>query len=126
MTAAAHGAAGHLRRVGRLEGPSVDRLIALDGVRTEVAMLRNADGQCRVELCGFLAPPAIAGDANAPVDRLGMGRIMIAVGDIDDVLARPPARGATFIGEVTQYENAYRLCYIRGPEGIIIALAQAL
>jgi len=115
-----------LEGTAALEGPSVDRLIALDGVRTEVAMLRNADGQCRVELCGFLAPPAIAGDASAPVNRLGMGRIMFAVDDIDGVLARLRARGATLIGEVTQYEDAYRLCYIRGPEGIIIALAQAL
>lgn len=109
-----------------VEGPAVDRTIGLDGVRSDIAMLRTPDGNSRLELTKFHTPSALASDQNAPVNRLGMGRIMFAVDDIGDVLARLQARGAKLIGEVTQYEDAYRLCYIRGPEGIIIALAEEL
>ena len=109
-----------------VEGASVDRTVGLDGVRSDIAMLRTPDGQSRLELSKFHTPPATAIEPNAPVNRLGMGRIMFAVDDIDDVLARLQARGATLIGDVTQYEDMYRLCYIRGPEGVIIALAQEL
>ena len=89
-------------------------------------MLRTPDGHSRLELSKFHTPPATAGEPNAPVNRLGMGRIMFAVDDIDDVLARLQSRGASLIGEVTRYEDEYRLCYVRGPEGIIVALAEEL
>jgi len=109
-----------------VEGLWVDRTIGLDGVRSDIAMLRTPDGHSRLELSKFHTPPATASEPNAPVNRLGMGRIMFAVDDIDDVLARLQARGAGLMGEVTQYEDKYRLCYVRGPEGIIVALAEQL
>jgi catechol 2,3-dioxygenase-like lactoylglutathione lyase family enzyme len=109
-----------------VEGTSVDRLVALDGVRTDVAMMRTPDGHGRVELTKFQTPPATTVEPNAPVNRLGMGRIMFAVDDIDDVLARLQARGAELIGEVERYEDSFRLCYVRGPEGITVALAEPL
>ena len=109
-----------------VEGAWVDRTIGLEGVRSDIAMLRTPDGHGRLELSKFRAPPAIAGEPNPPVNRLGMGRIMFAVEDIDEVLARLRARGAELIGEVTRYEDQYLLCYVRGPEGVIIALAEEL
>jgi catechol 2,3-dioxygenase-like lactoylglutathione lyase family enzyme len=109
-----------------VEGAMVDRTIGLDGVRSDIAMLRTPDGHSRLELSKFHTPRATAGDRNAPVNRLGIGRIMFAVDDIDDVLARLQSRGATLVGDVTQYEDMYRLCYIRGPEGVLIALAEQL
>jgi catechol 2,3-dioxygenase-like lactoylglutathione lyase family enzyme len=109
-----------------VEGAVVDRTVGLDGVRSDIAMMRTPDGHSRLELSKFHTPPAIAGEANAPVNRLGMGRIMFAVDDIDDTLSRLQAKGASLVGDVTQYEDRYRLCYIRGPEGVIIALAQEL
>jgi len=109
-----------------VEGESVDRLIGLDGVRSDVAMMRTPDGQGRLELSKFQTPPAATADPNAPVNRLGMGRIMFAVDDIDAAVARLRARGAELVGEVVQYEDTYRLCYLRGPEGIVIALAEQL
>jgi catechol 2,3-dioxygenase-like lactoylglutathione lyase family enzyme len=109
-----------------VEGRSVDRIVGLDGVRSDIAMLRTPDGHSRLELNKFHTPPATATEPKAPVNRLGMGRIMFAVEDIDDVLARLQARGAELVGEVVQYEDGYRLCYIRGPEGILIALAEPL
>jgi len=109
-----------------VEGESVDRLIGLDGVRSDVAMMRTPDGQGRLELSKFQTPPAATADPNAPVNRLGMGRIMFAVDDIDAAVARLQARGAELVGEVVQYEDTYRLCYLRGPEGIVIALAEQL
>ncbi|HTI30298.1 MAG TPA: VOC family protein [Methylomirabilota bacterium] len=109
-----------------VEGESVDRLIGLDGVRSDVAMMRTPDGQGRLELSKFQTPPAATADPNAPVNRLGMGRIMFAVDDIDAAVARLQTRGAELIGEVVQYEDTYRLCYLRGPEGIVIALAEQL
>jgi catechol 2,3-dioxygenase-like lactoylglutathione lyase family enzyme len=108
-------------------GPWVDRIVGLDGVRSDVATMRTPDGHGRIELNKFHTPAAVrAGPENAPVNTLGMGRIMFAVDDIDEVLARMQTRGAELVGEVVQYEESYRLCYIRGPEGIIVALAEEL
>ena len=109
-----------------VEGRSVDRLVGLEGVRSDVAMLRTPDGHGRIELSKFQAPPAISGEPNATVNRLGMGRIMFAVDDIDAVVAGLRARGSELVGEVVQYEDSYRLCYVRGPEGILVALAEQL
>lgn len=109
-----------------VEGQWVDRIVGLEGVRTDIAMMRTPDGHGKIELTKFQKPAAIGAESNTPVNALGMGRIMFAVEDIDDVLARLQARGASLVGEVVQYEDAYRLCYIRGPEGILIALAQEL
>jgi len=109
-----------------VEGRWVDRIVGLDGVRSDIAMLRTPDGHGRLELSKFHRPPAIAREPNAPVNTLGMGRIMFAVDDIEDVLARLQAYGAELVGEVVQYEDSYRLCYVRGPEGIIVALAEQL
>ena len=109
-----------------VEGQSVDRVVGLEGVRSDVAMMRTPDGHGRLELSKFHTPPATAADPNAPVNRLGMGRIMFAVDDIDAAVARLQAHGAELVGEVVQYEDTYRLCYVRGPEGIVIALAEQL
>ena len=109
-----------------VEGPSVDRLIGLDGVRSDIAMLRTPDGHSRLELSKFHTPPATTAAPNAPVNTLGTGRIMFAVDDIENVLARLQAHGAELVGEVVQYEDSYRLCYVRGPEGVMVALAEQL
>src|SRR5947208_16641799 len=109
-----------------VEGPSVDRVVGLDGVRSDIAMMRTPDGHGRLELDKFNTPPARNSDPNAPVNTLGIRRIMFAVDDIEDVLARLQGHGAELIGEVVQYEDQYLLCYIRGPEGIMIALAEQL
>ena len=109
-----------------VEGPSVDRLVGLEGVRSDVAMLRTPDGHGRIELSKFHTPTAVRAEPNAPVNRLGMGRIMFAVDDIDAVVAGLRARGSELVGEVVQYEDSYRLCYVRGPEGILVALAEQL
>ena len=109
-----------------VEGRSVDRIVGLDGVRSDIAMMRTPDGHSRLELTKFQTPPAVSAEPNAPVNTLGIGRIMFAVDDIEVVLARLRAHGAELVGEVVQYEDAYRLCYVRGPEGIIIALAEPL
>ena len=110
-----------------VEGPWVDRSVGLENVRSEIAMMRTPDGHGRIELDKFHAPAAIRTEPkNTPVNTLGIRRIMFAVDDIEDVLARLRAHGAELIGEITQYEDMYRLCYIRGPEGIIIALAEQL
>jgi catechol 2,3-dioxygenase-like lactoylglutathione lyase family enzyme len=110
-----------------VEGQSVDRLVGLDGVRSEIAMLRPPDGHGGIELDKFHTPTAVrAQPEDAPVNTLGIRRIMFTVDDIDDVLARLRTHGAELIGEVTQYEDSYRLCYVRGPEGIIVALAEQL
>src|SRR4029077_8602247 len=107
-----------------VEGPSVDRLIALEGVRATIASLRTPDGHGRIELDKFHTPAAVRAEPeDAPVNALGIRRIMFAVDDIDDVLSRLRAHGAELIGEVVQYQDRYRLCYVRGPEGIMVALA---
>ena len=110
-----------------VEGEWVDRIVGLDGVRSDIATMRTPDGHGRIELDKFHTPPAVrSGPEDAPVNTLGIGRIMFAVDDIDTVLARLQAHGAHLIGEVVQFENSYRLCYVRGPEGIIIGLAEEL
>jgi catechol 2,3-dioxygenase-like lactoylglutathione lyase family enzyme len=109
-----------------IEGEWSGRVTGVPNQRVEIAMMRTPDGHSRLELSRFLAPPVIADHRNAPVNALGYLRVMFAVDDIDDTLARLTKRGATLVGEVVQYEQAYRLCYIRGPEGILVGLAQAL
>jgi len=109
-----------------VEGQWVDRVVGLDGVRNDIAMMRTPDGHGRLELMKFHAPPATTAEPNAPVNTLGIRRIMFAVDDIEDVLARLQAHGAELVGELVWYEDKYRLCYLRGPEGIIVALAEQL
>ena len=110
-----------------VEGLSVDRLIGLQNVRATLALLRTPDGHGRIELDKFHTPEAIrTTPENLPVNALGIRRIMFAVDNIDDVVARLRARGAGLVGEVVQYEDKYRLCYVRGPEGIIVGLAEKL
>jgi catechol 2,3-dioxygenase-like lactoylglutathione lyase family enzyme len=109
-----------------VEGPWVDNVIAIDGARCEVAMMKTPDGHGRIELDKFLTPPAVrAQPRNAPVNTLGLHRVMFAVDDIDDVLTRLSTHGAELIGDA-QYEDSYRLTYVRGPDGIIVGLAQQL
>jgi catechol 2,3-dioxygenase-like lactoylglutathione lyase family enzyme len=110
-----------------VDGPSVDSLIGLKDVRATIAMLRTPDGHGRIELDKFHTPDPIRfGPEKAPVNALGIRRIMFAVNDLDDVVERLLAQGAELVGEVVQYEDVYRLAYIRGPEGIIVGLAEEL
>jgi catechol 2,3-dioxygenase-like lactoylglutathione lyase family enzyme len=110
-----------------VEGLAVDHLIGLENVRSTIAMMCTPDGHGRIELDKFHTPEAIrTGPENAPVNALGIRRIMFAVDDLDGVVARLFAHGAELVGEVVQYEDTYRLAYVRGPEGIIIALAEQL
>jgi catechol 2,3-dioxygenase-like lactoylglutathione lyase family enzyme len=110
-----------------IEGRSVDRLNALDGVRADIAMVRTPDGHGRLELTKFHTPTAVSAEPeNAPPNTLGLRSVMFAVDDVDATVARLRAHGAELVGEVAQYEASYRLCYVRGPAGIIVALAQQL
>src|SRR5678809_1611680 len=109
-----------------IEGEWAGRVTGLRDQRVEIAMMRTPDGHGRLELSRFLTPPAVADHRKAPVNALGYLRVMFAVDDIDETLARLRTRGAQLVGEVVQYKNAYRLCYIRGPEGLLIGLAQEL
>jgi catechol 2,3-dioxygenase-like lactoylglutathione lyase family enzyme len=109
-----------------VEGDWVGRIIGLEGVQAQIAMLQTPDGHGRVELAKFHAPPSPEGDRYAPANTPGIRHIAFAVDDIDDVLARLQARGAELVGEMERYENIYRLCYIRGPEGIIVELAERI
>lgn len=109
-----------------VEGQFVDRLVGLHGVRSDIAMTRTPDGHSRLELSKFQKPKAIDAEPNAPLNRLGTHRIMFAVTDIGDVVARLQKHGAELVGEVVQYEDMYRLCYLRGPAGIMVALAEPL
>ena len=109
-----------------VEGEWAGRVTGLGDQRVEIAMMRTPDGHGRIELSRFLTPPAIADHRNAPVNALGYLRVMFAVDDIDETLERLRKRGAHLVGEVVQYKNAYRLCYIRGPEGLLVGLAQEL
>jgi len=111
---------------GTIEGEWAGRVTGLGDQRVEIAMMRTPDGHSRLELSRFLAPPVVADHRNAPVNALGYLRVMFAVDDIDDTLERLRDRGAQVVGEVVRYENAYRLCYIRGPEGVLIGLAEEL
>jgi catechol 2,3-dioxygenase-like lactoylglutathione lyase family enzyme len=109
-----------------IEGEWAGRVTGLGNQRVEIAMMRTPDGHGRLELSRFLTPLAVADHRNAPVNAFGYLRVMFTVDDIDETLERLRRRGAQLVGEVVQYENAYRLCYIRGPEGLLIGLAQEL
>src|SRR5436309_3902644 len=110
-----------------IEGEWAGRVTGLGEQRVEIAMMRTPDGHGRLELSRFLAPPVVADHRNAPVNALGYLRVMFAVDDIDETLARLRKHGAELVSsEVVQYKDAYRLCYIRGPEGLLIGLAQEL
>ena len=109
-----------------VEGPWVDRVAGLDEVQVDIAMMRTADGHGKLELTKFRTPPATTTEPNAPANTLGLRTIMFAVDDIDDVVARLRAHGAELVGAVDQYQEIYRLCYVRGPDGIIVALAEQL
>jgi catechol 2,3-dioxygenase-like lactoylglutathione lyase family enzyme len=109
-----------------IEGEWAGRVTGLCDQRVEIAMMRTPDGHSRLELSRFLTPPVVADHRSAPVNAFGYLRVMFTVEDIDDTLARLRKRGAQLVGEVVQYEDAYRLCYIRGPEGLLIGLAQEL
>jgi catechol 2,3-dioxygenase-like lactoylglutathione lyase family enzyme len=112
---------------GMVEGEWAGRVTGLGDQRVEIAMMRTPDGHSRLELSRFLAPPVVADHRNAPVNSLGYLRVMFTVDDIDETLARLRKHGAELVsGEVVQYKDEYRLCYIRGPEGLLIGLAQEL
>ncbi len=109
-----------------IEGDWAGRVTGLRDQRVEVATMRTPDGHSRLELSRFLTPPVIADHRNAPVNALGYLRVMFTVEDLDETLARLRKHGAQLVGDVVQYEDAYRLCYIRGPEGLLIGLAQEI
>src|SRR5205085_5238539 len=110
-----------------VEGRWVDRVVGLDDVRVDIAMMRTPDGHSRLELTKFHTPTAVSAEPkNAPANTLGLRSIMFAVDDIDATVAGLRAHGAELVGEVAQYQDSYRLCYVRGPEGIIVALAEQL
>jgi catechol 2,3-dioxygenase-like lactoylglutathione lyase family enzyme len=110
-----------------VEGPAVDATVGLDGVRADIAMLRAPDGDARVELTRFHTPPAVRAEpVAAPANALGIRRIMFAVDELDDVIARLRAHGAELVGTIAQYEDSYRLCFVRSPEGFIVGLAEQL
>ena len=110
-----------------VEGPFVDQTVGLEGVRADIVMMRTPDGQGRVELSRFHTPPAIrVGPEEVPSNALGMRRIMFAVDDVEDTVSRLRSHGAELVGQIAQYEELYRLCFVRGPEGIIIGLAEQL
>ena len=107
-----------------VEGEWAGRVTGLGDQRVEIAMMRTPDGHSRLEMSRFLAPPVVADHRTAPVNALGYLRVMFTVDDLDETLARLRKHGAQLVGEVVQYEDSYRLCYIRGPEGLLIGLAQ--
>ena len=109
-----------------VEGAWAGRVTGLGPQRVEIAMMVTPDGHSRLELSRFLTPPVVADHRNAPVNALGYLRVMFAVDDLDETLARLSKHGAQLVGEVVQYEDSYRLCYIRGPEGLLIGLAEQL
>ncbi len=111
---------------GPVEGGWVDRVVGLQGVRVEIAMLETPDGNGRLELAKFHSPSAQRGDGPAPANAHGIRHLAFAVVDIDAVVAGLRARGAELVGEVERYEDSYRLCYVRGPEGIIVELAERI
>jgi len=109
-----------------IEGEWAGRVTGLVDQRVEIAMMRTPDGHSRLELSRFISPSVVADHRNAPVNALGYLRVMFAVDDIDETLERLQKRGAQLVGEVVRYQDSYRLCYIRGPEGLLIGLAQEL
>jgi catechol 2,3-dioxygenase-like lactoylglutathione lyase family enzyme len=111
----------------RIEGVWADRTVGLDGVRSEIAMMRTPDGHSKLELIKYHAPAPVGADSQTPPpNTLGLHRVMFAVDDIDDTLARLRPHGAELLGEVARYEDSYRLCYLRGPAGIVLALAERI
>ena len=112
---------------GQIEGLWADRTVGLDGVRSEIAMMRTPDGHSKLELTKYHEPEAIDAQSERPApNTLGLHRVMFTVDDIDDTIARLRSHGAELLGEVAQYEGAFRLCYLRGPAGIIVALAEQI
>ena len=111
---------------GSVEGEWVDRIVGLEGVRAQIAMLQTPDGHGRLELTKFHTPSTHGGDQRAPANASGIRHVAFAVDDIDAVLARLRARGAGLVGELGRYKDSYRLCYVRGPEGIIVELAERI
>jgi catechol 2,3-dioxygenase-like lactoylglutathione lyase family enzyme len=111
---------------GSVEGGWVDRVVGLEGVRAEIAMMETPDGHGRVELARFHAPSAPGGDRHAPANTPGIRHLTFAVDDIDAAVAGLRAHGAELVGEVERYKDIYRLCYVRGPEGIIVELAEKI
>jgi catechol 2,3-dioxygenase-like lactoylglutathione lyase family enzyme len=109
-----------------VQGDWVDRVVGLDGIRAQIAMLQTPDGHGRIELVKFHAPPGQGGDRHAPANTPGLRHLAFAVDDIDAVVAGLHARGAELVGELERYGDSYRLCYVRGPEGIIVELAEKL
>lgn len=115
-----------LQGEGTVEGRWADRIVGLDGVRSDLAMMGTPDGSARVELVKFHSPPNQGGDGDAPANARGIRHISFVVEDIDVVVAGLRARGAKLVGELENYEDIYRLCYVRGPEGIIVELAERI
>jgi catechol 2,3-dioxygenase-like lactoylglutathione lyase family enzyme len=115
-----------LQGEGSVEGGWVDRVVGLAGVRAEIAMVETPDGHARLELTKFHAPSGPGGGRHAPANTPGIRHVTFAVDDIDAVVARLRARGAELVGEVERYEDSYRLCYVRGPEGILVELAEKI
>jgi catechol 2,3-dioxygenase-like lactoylglutathione lyase family enzyme len=109
-----------------VEGEWVDRVVGLEGVRAQIVMLQTPDGHGRIELAKFHAPASGGGHQRAPANALGIRHVTFGVDDIDAVLARLRARGAELVGELERYQDIYRLCYVRGPEGIIVELAERI
>lgn len=109
-----------------VEGPWVDATVGLEGVRCDIAMLRTPDGQSRVELARYQRPAAVRPEGEISVNTMGMRRIMFAVDDLDDTVERLRAHGGELVGEIARYEDIYRLCYLRGPEGLVVGLAEEL
>jgi catechol 2,3-dioxygenase-like lactoylglutathione lyase family enzyme len=111
----------------QVEGGWVDRVSGLDDVRADIVMMRTPDGHGRLELTKFRTPAAVSAEPeNAPANTLGLRSVMFAVEDVEDVIARLRAHGAELVGELAQYEDAYRLCYVRGPGGVIVSLAEQI
>src|SRR5438128_7728894 len=116
-----------LEGTGQVQGLWADRTVGLDGVRSEIAMMRTPDGRSKLELTRYHTPAAaVAGPENPPPHTLGLHRVMFAVDDIDDTIARLRGHGAELLGEVAQYQSIFRLCYLRGPAGIIVAVAEQI
>ena len=112
---------------GQVEGIWADRTVGLDGVRSDIAMMRTPDGHSKLELTRYHTPAAVGAEPeNPPPNTLGLHRVMFAVDDINDTVARLRAHGAELLGEVAQYESIFLLCYLRGPAGIIVALAEQI
>lgn len=111
---------------GSVEGSSVDRIVGLEGVRSEIVMLETPDGHGRIELSKFHSPASPTGDRNAPANTTGLRHIAFEVEDLDGIIDRIRAHGGQLVGELERYENSYRLCYVRGPAGVIVELAERI